>query len=167
MDTANSLKPSALTVPATSVATAAASGSLPILNLVAISHADTALTKMSLSSDSIASRAFRVKLDAPASHQRRACVSSNSRTSAALPKFQLFFRQRFEKFRPDSDLALPAAEFALGFGRDRHDLGNRLLAARENDLLARLGACDQLGEVRLRSVNRVRRHEEDLANLVS
>jgi hypothetical protein len=49
---------------------------LPIRNLVAISQADAALTKMALLSPPIAVRAGWDSAVSPAIHQRKACVSS-------------------------------------------------------------------------------------------
>lgn len=56
--------------------------------LVAISHAEAALTKMSFVGSAIARRAAGDRVSSPASHQSRACVSSSSRnaTDPAVPR---------------------------------------------------------------------------------
>src|SRR5580658_6647845 len=131
--------------------------------LVAISQADATLTKMLLPWSAIAVRATSERASSPESHQRKACVSSRSRMPL-FPGRQLLFRQRFKKLRPDADDSTQRSESTRDRrGPERHDLGDRLLASRQDDLLASLHACEKLRQICLRIVNRDDCHGDPLA----
>ena len=89
---------------------------------VAISHADAALTRTSLSSSAIARRAVSTSRGLPASHHRNACVSSRIRTVlSTLPQLQFLLRQRLEEGVGDLDLSLHGAEATFAPGLAAHE----------------------------------------------
>src|SRR5579872_2191259 len=142
------------TAPATSAATAPAPGSLPSLAFVVISYAETALTRMTLSSSAIAARARRVRLRSPSSHQSSACVSSRSRTS--LPAIEFVGRQRLEEGGGHPGATSHRPELAprrqLVHERQADD---RRVPARNHDVVARLCLFEELGQVGLGDVDRI------------
>src|SRR5208282_1078761 len=119
---------------------------------VVISHADAALTKTSLPPSFISRLAARERREEPANHQRSAWVSRRSRTGL-FPRLELVLRQRLKKRFVDFDYTTQRTETTLGLGRHRHELGNRHLAARDDDSLAALDAREQLRQLGLGHMN--------------
>ena len=82
-----------------------------------------------------------------------AFVSSNSRKSRP-PRRQLLLRQGLEEFGSDADDSAQRPKPALWRARlQGHELGDRLLAARQDNLLAGFDAREKLRQRRLRRVD--------------
>jgi len=71
----------------------------------------------------------------------------------SIPGVQLFSWQRLEKLGAYRHLALQRTEDALRFRGDRYQLDDGLSTARDDNLLARLDACNQSGQMSLRNMN--------------
>src|SRR5271157_1607962 len=124
--------------PARSEAITFTPGRLPNRCFVEISHVDAALTKMAFSSSPRAARALRLRLSSPASHQRKACVSSRRRTRL-FSLGQIGVRHRLKEIRPDAHSAFHRAKPTRGHGRTNwRQPRHRRLAAGDDNLLARL-----------------------------
>jgi hypothetical protein len=109
--------------------------------LVAISQAEAALTKTVAPISAIASRARREHFGLFVRNQPKAWLSSRILT-AALPKLQLLFGQRIEpeRVRQLGPFPLHQAGDPAMLQRYWRKPHHRLLPARDDDLLARLGA---------------------------
>src|SRR5437868_5256177 len=141
-------------------ASAAASGHLPRRTLLAISQAVTALTQATVSSAATTRRARSENRWSPARNQTKAWLSKRT-LIAAIPQFQLIFRQRVKK-EPIRNIKLPLQRPELGTTLridDRLQPHHRVLSTRDNNLFTRLGARDELGQRCFRFVDCYKSHE--------
>src|SRR5208282_3649706 len=123
--------------------------SLPSRNFVAISQAETALTKMLLSGWVISFLVDAGSAESSLYHHSKACVSSSRRTLLP-PGVKLFRRQWLEKLR--SDLQLPAQSSGHTLALlvlNRNQTHHRLLTASNDDLLAPASPLNQSRKVSL------------------
>ena len=107
---------------------------------------------MSLSVSFIPRLAALERRREPANHQSSACVSRRSRTGL-LPLLELFLRQWLEERFVDIDRSAQRAEAALRLGSDRHQPGDRHLAARNDDGRTFLDAREKLRQLGLGDMN--------------
>lgn len=116
--------------------------SLPSPNLVVISHAETALTRIAFVSLAIRRRALSGRRRSPSSHHRNACVSRRRRTQPLLPDF--VSRKRVEEGARDPGAPAHRSETAADARRTQaRQTGYRRRPTRTDHVTAALGLLDE------------------------
>src|SRR5437660_659269 len=128
-------------------------GNLPSRTFVAISHADAALTRISLLPSEISRRARGLNEGEALKHHRSVCVSRRKRM-ASFPAIELFRREWFEEFGADHEFAFQQTEFPPALAAtDGNESNYRIFTARDYDFLAHTCFLNQPRESRFGFVN--------------